>query len=384
LSHITLTEKLDDYIKKALVNYDLPGLAVGVQKWPDESSSKDRGEISGADGINSAVETGCAGGIRGAGAFTYYQAAGYRDLPDKKPLHPEHIFHMASITKLFVGTAIMQLWEKGLLDPDDLLTDYLPWFRMEDERFREITLRRLLSHTSGMPDVEDYRWDKPETDEGALERYVRSAEVSGARLLWSPAEGKFAYSNMGYEILGAVIAAVSGESFEDYVRKNIFEPLGMKDSTLRSYERGIYDEKGPDENLCTPHEKNEKKEIVRAKHFPYNRAHAPSSTLTSNLMDLGKWAEAHLKRRLLGEETYKAAWEKQALVPNNGEYICLSWFRREQNGYVLYGHEGTDDGFRASFWICPQLMLSITVCSNLSGAPVKKINKQIFDLLLAE
>jgi CubicO group peptidase (beta-lactamase class C family) len=368
--------KLDDYLNKALVNYDLPGLAIGVRKWPDG------GTDGAAGGDNDAGAEG-KGAFGSVGAFAYRNAAGYRDWIEKKPLLPEHIFHMGSVTKLFVGVSVMQLWERGLLRLDGPLTDCLPWFRMKDERYREITIRRLLSHTSGMPDVEDYGWDRPETDKGALERYVHSAEVRNARLLWAPGEGRFAYSNMGYEILGAVIAAVSGTSFEDYVAKHIFEPLGMKDSTLLSYERGIYDAEGPDENLCAPHGKNEKKEIVKLDHFPYNRAHGPSSTLTANIIDLEKWAGAHLKHSLLKEETYGPAWEKQALVPNNGEHICLSWFRREQNGYVFYGHEGTDDGFRASFWICPELMLSIMVCSNLSGAPTKKINKQIFDLLMA-
>ena len=350
-----LKEKLDNYIEKALVNYDLPGLAVGIR--------------AGEDG-------GCCWD-----GPVYRKAAGYKDWMRKEPLSPEHIFHMGSVTKLFVGTSILQLWERGLLQPDDRITDHLPWFEMKDERYREITLRQLLSHTSGMPDVKDYEWDKPETDEGALERYIRSPEVRDAHLLWAPSEGKFAYSNMGYEILGAVIAAVSGMSFEEYVRKNIFEPLGMKNSTLLSYERGIYDKKGPDENLCTPHEKDENKNIVPCRHFPYNRAHGPSSTLTTNVSDLEKWGEAHLKRSLLKEEIYEAAWSKLALVPNNGEHIGLSWFRREQNGFTLFGHEGTDDGFRASFWICPQLKLTIIVCSNLTGAPVKKISKQIFDLL---
>ena len=350
-----IKEKLDEFINKALVNYDLPGLAVGIR-------------------------IGEEGGDRSSGLI-YNNAVGYKDFVDKKPLLPEHIFHMASVTKLFVGTSILLLWERGLLELDGHLTDYLPWFGMKDERYREITIRQLLSHTSGMPDVKDYEWDKPEIDEGALERYIQSSEVKDAHLLWAPAEVRFSYSNIGYEILGAVIAAVSGMSFEDYVRRNIFEPLDMKNSTLLSYERGIYDENGQDEDLCTPHEKDEEKNIVRSEHFPYNRAHGPSSTLTSNVLDLGKWAEAHLKHRLLKKETYELAWKKQALVPNNGEFICLSWFRREQNGFVLYGHEGTDDGFRASFWLCPELELSISVCANISGSPVKKINKQIFDLL---
>jgi CubicO group peptidase (beta-lactamase class C family) len=350
-----MKEKLDDFINKALVNYDLPGLAVGIRI----------GETVGSAGDG----------------LVYRRAAGFKDYISKEPLLPEHIFHMASVTKLFVGTSILQLWEKGLVDIDGRLTDYLPWFEMKDERYRQITIRQLLSHTSGMPDVKDYCWDKPETDEGALERYICSPEVREAHLLWDPIDARFSYSNIGYEILGAVIAAVSGVSFEDYVRDNIFVPLDMKDSTLLSFERGIYDEKGPDKNLCTPHEKDEMKNIVRSEHFPYNRAHGPSSTLTSNIIDLEKWGEAHLMCRILKKETYDAAWKSHALVPNNGEHIGLSWFRREQNGFVLYGHEGTDDGFRASFWICPEQELIISVCANISGAAVKKISKQIFALL---
>lgn len=344
-----IKEKLDEFINKALVNYDLPGLAVGVRS--------------------------------NANGFIYRGAAGYRDWIEQKPLLPEHIFHMASVTKLFVGTSILQLWERNLLELDGLLTDYLPWFTMKDARYREITIRQLLSHTAGLPDVKDYLWDQPETDEGALERYVRSSEVKDAYLLWAPAEGRFSYSNIGYETLGVVIAAVSGMSFEAYVKRNIFEPLDMTASTLLSFERGIYDKNGSDENLCTPHEKDEEKKIIRSPHFPYNRAHGPSSTLTSNILDLEKWGQAHLKQFTLKKETYAHAWKEQALVPNNGEHICLSWFKREQNGYVLYGHEGNDDGFRASFWLCPELELSIVVSANISGAPVKKINKQVFDLL---
>ncbi len=351
-----MKEKLDDFINKALVNYDLPGLAVGIRI----------GEKVGSVGEG----------------LVYRGAVGFKDYISKEPLLPEHIFHMASVTKLFVGTSILQLWEKGLIDLDGHLIKYLPWFEMKDERCRQITIRQLLSHTSGMPDVKDYCWDKPETDEGALERYIRSPEVREAHLLWAPNDARFSYSNIGYEVLGAVIAAVSGMPFEDYVRENIFMPLGMKDSTLLSFERGIYSEAGPDKNLCTPHEKDKDKNIVPSKDFPYNRAHGPSSTLTSNIIDLEKWGEAHLKHRILKKETYDAAWKIHAVVPNNGEHIGLSWFRREQNGFVLYGHEGTDDGFRASFWICPELELIISVCANISGGAVKKINKQIFDLIV--
>lgn len=351
-----IKKHLDQFLEKALVNYDLPGLAAGI--------SFGHGSMSRHADLR------------------YYGAQGFRDWEAKKPLEPRNIFHMASVTKLFVGTSVIQLSERNRVDIEGYLTDYLSWFTMADERYRRIKIRHLLSHTSGMPDVSDYHWDKPETDEGALERYIRSEEVTGAHLLWSPEENKFSYSNIGYEILGAVIASVSGMAFEDYVRKNIFEPLGMEDSTLLSFERGIYEAGSlKSDNLCTPHEKDEQKHIVKTAYFPYNRAHGPSSTLTSNIFDIEKWGMAHLNHTLLKQETYQTVWKEETLVPNNGEKICLSWFKREQNGFALYGHEGTDDGFRASFWICPELKMSIVVCSNLSNAPVKKISKQLFDML---
>ena len=215
LSNVNFAE-LDAYLEKALYYYDLPGLAVHV----------------------------------GIGDRDYYSSLGWQNALTKSPLKRHHIFHMASVTKLFVSTAILQLWEKGLLNPDERLIVYLPQFRMADDRYRRITLRQLLSHTSGMPDVKDYHWESPETDEGALLRYVLSEEVREGRLLFDPEEGKFAYSNIGYEILGAVIAAVSGTSFEDYVSENIFSPLGMAHSELLTFRRSMDD-------VCAPHEKTE-------------------------------------------------------------------------------------------------------------------------------
>ena len=198
-----ISSQLDEFLEKALVNYDLPGMAVNVGIRENSSN-------------------------RNAG-LKYIKAMGYRDFITKKPLLPENIFHMASVTKLFVGTCIIKLWEEKKIDLEGYLVAYLPWFRMADGRYKNITIRQLLSHTSGMPDVGNYYWDKPETDEGALERYVRSKEVSEANLLWGPEEGRFLYSNIGYEILGVVIAKLTGMSFEEYVKKNIFDPLGMKD-----------------------------------------------------------------------------------------------------------------------------------------------------------
>jgi len=120
---------------------------------------------------------------------------------------------------------------------------------------------------------------------------------------------------------------------------------------------------------------------VALKHYPYNRIHAPSSTLTSNIYDMAKWAIATLNKELLKPQTHQMMREEFVTVPNNGEQMCISWFAREQNGHKLYGHEGADDGFRSSLWICPEQDLFIMLCANISNAPLKKISKEIFNTI---
>lgn len=371
-----IVEKLNKYIEESLFYNDLAGLAIGVTVGQN-SPLPDKG-------------------------LSYMQVAGYKDFIKKEPLQMENIFHVASVTKLFVGTSIMLLWEKGMIDLDGRLVEILPWLLIDDKRYESITIRHLLTHTAGLTDVIDYGWDKPELDEGALQRYCQSDEVKKSRLLWEPDENRFQYSNIGYELLGAVIATISGISFEEFVAENILKPLDMTDTTFLTFERtkaigiegeltdlsyvreSLLLENLAKVNMAMPHTKDEQKHIILEDQYPYNRAHGPSSTVTTNLKDLEKWARAHIEKRILKKETYDVIWKGYSFVPNNGERIGLSWFIREQNGYTFYGHEGNDDGFRASFWICPEMDLHIAIEANSSKAPVKRINKKVFDLLVEE
>ena len=182
-------ERLEPFIQKTMQEAKVPGLAVGI------------------------VEAGRPVYVRGFGVMDARDPA--------RPVTAETLFHMASVTKPFVATSVMQLAEQGRVELDAPMTRYLPYFQLKDSRYRAITVRLMLTHTSGMPDVEDYLWDKPEFDDGALERYVRSLQDKSLR--WEPGR-KFAYSNMAYEVLGDLVAKVSGMSFEDYVTKNILKP----------------------------------------------------------------------------------------------------------------------------------------------------------------
>lgn len=354
-----IIEQLERYIEEALVLHDLPGLAVSVNV----------GEK----------------GPKALAGLALKKAVGVKDVTTEKPVETDHIFHMASVSKLFTSAGILKLCQEGKLSLEDRLKDVLSFVSIADKRYEEIQIKHMLTHTSGMADVEDYHWDAPKTDENALKDYARSDEVRDSHMLWSPSENKFRYSNMAYELLGLIIAECSGKTYEDYMKTEILSPLEMENSTFLTFERAGGSLKLEDlskAHMAMPHTKDEEKRIVLEQHYPYNREHGPSSTLTSNLEDLGKWARVHLERKFFSPESYEAIWTRYATVPNNGEGMGLGWFMRRQEDYDIYGHEGTDIGFRASFWICPKLDAYVTVVSNISGGAVKKINKKLFEMLI--
>ena len=194
----------------------------------------------------------------------YVKAFGVTNVETKEKMKPEYIFHFASVSKPFVATAIMQLVEQGKMNLDEKLIVYLPYFELADERYKEITIRQMLNHTSGIPDVRDYEWDKPQYDEGAAERYVRS--LKDQQMVFDPGI-KFLYSNMAYDILGEVITKVSGQSFEAYVKEHILNPLDMKESSflIKDISKSL---------RTTPHLWAFRP--VVSEFYPYNRPHAPT------------------------------------------------------------------------------------------------------------
>src|SRR5438270_5134497 len=129
---------------------------------------------------------GFAIGVVKNGKLIYAKGFGVAKLGGTTAITSKSLFHMASVTKTFVATAVMQLVEKGKIDLDAPLIRYLSYFRLNDERYRIITIRQMLSHTSGIPDTVNYNWDKPEYDAGALERFVRS--IADQKLVFAPGE----------------------------------------------------------------------------------------------------------------------------------------------------------------------------------------------------
>ncbi|MEO1655332.1 MAG: serine hydrolase domain-containing protein, partial [Bacteroidota bacterium] len=263
---------------------------------------------------------GLAVGLILDGKIVYKQAIGEQNLETKAPLTERSLFHMASVSKPFVATAVMLLVEQGKINLDEKLTTYLPYFKMADKRYSKITLRQMLQHSSGIPDVEDYGWTKSEKDAGAAERYIRTFKDSV--LDFKPGK-EFSYSNAAFDILADVIARASGMTFEAYMKKNIFEPVGMQNSTF-------YKPEVPSELATAPHWLDEELKMKVGEFYPYNRRHAPSSTLHSNVEDMLRWAQFNLNqgsfegKQIYQTSSYQALTQAQLPVWRK-DSVCLSW-----------------------------------------------------------
>ncbi|MEO3945794.1 serine hydrolase domain-containing protein [Gorillibacterium sp. CAU 1737] len=326
--------------------------------------------------------TGLAVGIVKDNKILFTGEYGVSHVGTGDPITSSTLFHQASVSKTFVATAIMQLVEQGEIDLDSPVTEYLPYFAMEDERFRELTVRQLMNHTSGMPDEEDYAWDRPEYDEQSLERYVKG--ISRHKLLSQPGE-TFAYSNIGYEILGDVIAKVSRMSFEEYMTKNILGPIGMQSSSFLKQEIEAH--------LATPHVLGTSNgyggEISSV--FPYNRAHGPSSTLYTNAEDMCRYMLTHLNRGMAGNgypllqsNSYLEMWKPHALTGYGEDHaqVGLGWFLGEYKGARILSHSGWDTGFLSNLILLPDEDIAISIMTNCDYVWLGSVYYPILDRLL--
>ena len=306
---------------------------------------------------------GIAFGMIKNDTIVYADALGFKSLDTKEPMTTSSIFHMASVSKPFVATAIIQLMEQGKIDLDEKLTHYLPYYVMADKRYQNITIKHMLTHTSGIPDVDDYEWDKPQYDDGAAERYARSQKA--ITLDFKPGK-RYSYSNPAFDILCDVIAKTSGMTFEDYMKKNIFEPIGMKNSTFFKPE--------VPENIATqPHVLGDSLQIVVSKTYPYNRRHAGSSTLHSNVQDMLLWAKVYLNKGTIdGKQIFsETSYELLTSVhtPKKQRKVCLSWFqgKMKDTESKIYYHSGGDTGYATFFGFLPEHQSAVVMMSNTDG-----------------
>jgi CubicO group peptidase (beta-lactamase class C family) len=169
---------------------------------------------------------------RGFGTKNYFQ-----NYPKKQAVTPSTVFEIGSISKSFTSLAIMQLHDQGKLKVEDPVSKYLPWFKLGFPK-HPIQIHHLLPHSSGIPDLgcADLSFsymlklgleiDPPMIPISSVEDIKFHINEAQSEILFKPGE-KYYYFNGGYSLLGLIITAVSGEIYEDYIHKHIFEPLEM-------------------------------------------------------------------------------------------------------------------------------------------------------------
>jgi CubicO group peptidase (beta-lactamase class C family) len=321
-------------------------------------------------------------GIVEGDEILYARGFGVQSLDTGAPVTPESVFCVASITKCFVATAMMQLVEQGRLDLDAPLVDYLPDFRLDDARCTRITLRQMLSHTSGMPDFDESEYDvlvaHPEYDDGAPERLVRS--LKDRKMVAAPGE-RFHYSNIAYNVLGYLISRLSGETFEAYMQAHVLRPAGMLDSTLTPADV-------PPSRLAAPHLRTPHMRVNPI--YPYHRADAPASYLHSTVVDMCHWGTTCLKRGtyagqyLLSPASYETMWTPVAEwgYPPLYEHTGLGWTLGHFEGVRTVSHGGMGFGWTDFLTILPEKnRAAIILCNEESSARSRTIRAALHTML---
>jgi CubicO group peptidase (beta-lactamase class C family) len=289
------------------------------------------------------------------GKVLFQKGYGMANIELGVPNTPEMKFQIGSITKQFTATAIMQLAERGLLSVDDPITKYLPDYPKETGD--KITIHHLLTHTSGIP---SYTSDSEFMERKALPVTLQElmATFKDRPLEFEPGE-KYNYSNSGYIVLGAIIEAVSGKSYEDYIRQNILEPLGMTNSGYDHREKIIA-------NRAAGYTQDENGDLRNADFIDMSTPFS-AGALYSTVGDMLIWDQA-----LYTEKVLKKSSLEKMFTPFKEDY-GYGWLIQEKLGRKCISHDGGIDGFYTSFnrWVDDGVC--VVVFGNNDSAPVGKI-----------
>lgn len=292
------------------------------------------------------------------GKIWYNRGYGVKELNTNKPVDSLTNFHLASISKVFVATAIMQLVEQGKINLDAKLTDYIPVNHMRDERFKAVTIGQMLIHRSGIPDVENCNWDKPKNDSLALRNYAKKC-IETEKLLFDPGT-KFQYSSMAFEILGSVIENISKRTFDAYEYDHVLNIAGLSNSSFD------YTKIDPSRR-SSPHVM-EKIKVSVSDTYPFNREHSPSSTLNSCTYDMCQWMLELLRIYHDTTNSYKGVVKHETLMNmwrlKESEFMGLTWFLKGSPLGLCAAHGGGDHGYSSVLAIFPEQDVGMIILIN--------------------
>lgn len=290
------------------------------------------------------------------GDVVFRGAAGMANIELDVPMQPGHVLRIGSIAKQFTAAAILLLQERGTLNVTDDITQYLPDFLTRGER---ITIEHLLTHTSGVfnyTDLPDYwRGDLIRTDI-SVEALINLFANRPPR--FSPGED-FSYSNSGYVLLGAIIERVSGKSYAEFMRTEIFAPLGLKDT----YYGGLQIVPRRADGYAGDEDDGYHNALPISMTHPY-----AAGALLSTVDDLARWNAALFGGRLLSEASVRAMTTPAKLDDGSMTEYGYGLYVREREGFRVISHSGGIHGFSSSAVWLPDERVYAVVLSNLENS----------------
>jgi CubicO group peptidase (beta-lactamase class C family) len=298
-------------------------------------------------------------------------------LERRLPATPTTIYRIASISKLFTATAIMQLRDAGKLRLDEAVSERLPWFSIKKtyEGGPPITIRHLITHTSGLPrELTGVNWsDLTFPGREDLRRVLPDQETA------FPPETEWKYSNLAMSLAGEIVTQVSGEPWPQYVERHILRPLGMAAT------RAVPARDTPGLAIGYGRRVSGRRRDVEP--FVDIGAEAPAGSMASNVEDLAKFISLQFRHgpsggaQILHGSTLREMHRVQWLRPDWRSGWGLGFSIRRVDDQVRVGHGGSLPGHRTQIEIAPAQKLGVIVLTNANdGDPLRYVD-QAFTLL---
>ena len=312
------------------------------------------------------------------GKIVYEKAFGYREFENQIPLQKTDIFELASVSKQFTAMIIMMLKEKGLLNYDDSVNKYL------EIPYKGITIRNLLTHTSGLPDYQDIMdkyWDKSKVagNPDCIEYLNKYAPPKH----FEPGD-KYEYSNTGYMLLASIAEKASGKDFIELCRKWIFKKLKMRSTDIRTLEA-----KKATKNFAIGHiYVEERNKWVRADSFPSSdytiwlgNRKGPGR-ISSTATDLLKWDKALYTEKLIKQSTLQEAFTPMKLNDGTLSNYGFGWIVRTDPvlGKIIW-HNGDNPGYKTQITRYIDKKKTMIILNNNAHRDFNAIIKQLETML---
>jgi len=304
------------------------------------------------------------------GKVVFKQHYGYANFKEKTKIDDNSVFQLASVSKQFTAAAILILKDRGRLDLDDKVTAFYPEFP-----YTEVTVRHLLNHTSGLPKyfwLAEHKWDKEHAPSNGEMMDLLSKEKLNP--FFRPG-ANFDYSNTGYFVLSAIVEKVSGQPFADFVDREIFKPLNMRQSFVYSF----------DQDSIREGQLSGYRLYRRRWHAAIpgtvNDAVVGDKNIYSTTEDMLKWVEGLNSGRLISEESLQEMYTR-GMTKYNRKVPYGFGFRIKEDGdqKVIY-HNGRWNGFSTSLMQYPDEDLVVITLEHSSYNSMKYLNNKVKGLV---